>query len=96
MDRCPHCGEFLRDWIFLRGIALQGNQKLIYESVKKAGENGIHADRLFDILYGHDPNGGPDFETLAATVAHLNKKLRQQGEKVTAGHGRRFYRLVQS
>jgi hypothetical protein len=74
---------------------LKRYQKQIFEAVQKAGKNGIHSERLFDFLYGHDPNGGPDFKTLAAIVACLNRKLKPHGVKIFAGRGGdRVYRLV--
>ncbi len=81
-----------RDWLYVTRPALPGYQGRIYEIVKKAGKNGIHSERLFGLLYGHDPGGGPDFKSMAVIICHLNKKLR--GEKVYAGRNKRFYRLV--
>jgi len=103
LNLCPHCGHPMRDWLHVRNLPIQGedfprlrrHQKEIFEAVQKAGKNGIHSERLFDLLYGHDPDGGPDFTTLAAIVAHLNRKLKPYGMKVFAGrNGDRIYRLV--
>jgi hypothetical protein len=83
-----------RDWLHVARPDLPGYQQQIYEIVKKAGKNGIHSERLFDLLYSHDPDGGPDFKSMAVTIWQLNRKLR--GEKVHAGRNKRFYRLVKT
>jgi hypothetical protein len=98
MNICPTCRQIVRDWIWIDepsdSVRLFGKQKEIYEAVVKAGKNGIHSERLYDLLYSHDPNGGPDFKCLAVSIRWLNKKLEKKGEKVYAGRNRRFYRLV--
>ena len=95
---CPHCGQTLpRDFLWVgsdRGIALSGLQRQILERVTKAGQNGIHAERLFDFLYDHRADGGPSFKSLAVVVRHLNAKLRPVGKAVLAGRGQRYYRVV--
>jgi hypothetical protein len=105
MNLCPTCGHPIRDWLHLRSVPLPGedfpvlkrHQKTIFETVKRAGDNGIPAGRLFDILYGADPNGGPDFNTLSAIISHLNRKLKPHGVKVFAGRGSAgVYRLVKT
>jgi hypothetical protein len=103
VNLCPACGHPIRDWVHVRTSPLPGEdfpalkryQKQIFEAVQKAGKNGIHSERLFYLLYSHDPNGGPNFSGLAAIVAHLNRKLKPHGVKVFAGRGGdRVYRLV--
>lgn len=84
-----------RDWLYVTEPELVGHQRRIYEIVKKAGKDGIHSERLFDLLYSHDRDGGPDFKSLAVSIAQLNKKLRARGCKVWAGHNKRYYRLVE-
>ncbi len=96
---CPTCGHPVRDWIHPPSAdepVLQGKQKQIFDAVEKAGKNGIHSERLFHLLYGADPNGGPDFKCLAVIVRHLNMKLKKRGIKVWAGRGSRIYRLVEA
>ncbi len=85
-----------RDWLYVTLPELPGYQQRIYEIVKKAGKNGIHSERLFDLLYSHDPDGGPNFTCMAVNIWQLNKKLKSRGQKVYAGRNRRFYRLVEA
>ena len=84
-----------RDWLCVTDPPLVGYQRRIYEAVKKAGNNGIHSERLFDLLYSHDPDGGPDFKSLAVNIWQLNRKLKPHGVKVFAGRGGdRVYRFI--
>jgi hypothetical protein len=62
-------------------LHLVGRQKAIYDVVSKFAE-GIETDRLRDILYRDDPNGGAASKTLHVQVNQLNKKLAKYGEKI--------------
>lgn len=77
---CKCCGQTLPEKVAL-GIKLAPGEQLIVDSVVKAGQHGLHSDRLFNILYGDDPNGGPStgINTLHVRVWHLNRKLRTVG-----------------
>ena len=95
---CDKCGQTLpRDFMWLgsnKGVALTGLQRKILERVTKAGNNGVHAETLFQHLYGNRVDGGPEFKSMAVVVRHLNKKLRPLGKAVLAGKGQRFYKLT--
>lgn len=77
-----------------------GVQKKLVERVAKAGNNGVENGALFDHLYGHDPNGGPDmgFNAISSTIAAINKKLKPLKKKiVNPFRGRSsiaYYRIV--
>jgi hypothetical protein len=97
---CPSCGQTLpRDYLFIgtdkSPLALQGTKLTIFNAVSKAGAHGIHAERLYNIVYAGVRDGGPGFKTLATHVHQLNKCLRVAGKMVACGRGgSRQYRLV--
>ena len=97
MSVCPSCGQTLpRDFLFVgtsEWFRVEGKQRLVLQRVLKAGVHGVHAEVLFEHIYGNDVDGGPDFKCLAVTIRHLNKKLAPLGKRVWAGHKKRFYRL---
>lgn len=66
---------------FSLDIPLSHGDREIVEQVGKAGKHGITTDRLFDRLYGQDPNGGPDsgLKAVHARICALNKHLRPRG-----------------
>lgn len=97
---CPSCGRTLpRDWLALGSntIPMRGKQRILYDAVLKSGDAGISRDRLMDLMYGDDPNGGPDsYNTFSAIIRHINNKLEKAGRKIKStgmGQGEHFYVL---
>lgn len=87
---CECCGQALpRDFLLVDSeILLRGNQRVIWEAVLKAGKYGIDRDRLFQLLYGHDPDGGPESRNiLAVTVSVINRKIKKLGKRIEAPRG---------
>jgi hypothetical protein len=55
--KCACCGQALPESVDVP--ALKGKSRKIFEFVRKAGKAGILSDRLVDLVYQDDPNGGP-------------------------------------
>lgn len=82
---CPTCGQTLPLKNRPEGVYLSRLQGQIWDTVQKAGVHGILSDRLYDLLYQNDPNGGPDSRhCLSVHVWHLNCKIRPIGWEVRA------------
>lgn len=58
--------------------------------------HGVTRGQLMWLVYGEDPNGGPDSPNVVCVhIWHANKELRPQGYEITASRGRgSLYRLV--
>ncbi len=99
MTECPCCGQTMPPDLPV-GLKLRGNRLRVYEIVRRAGQNGITSDRIFDKLYELDPNGGPEsgLRIVSIIVCYLNKRLKDVGQKIqggASGHGcPGEYRLV--
>ena len=98
---CQCCGQSLpRDFLFVGsdiGLPVRGKQAQILDAVMKAGTHGIDPDRLFDLLYADDPNGGPDVgnRIVSIHINALNKRLVKVGKRIKGQRGRDcYYRLV--
>lgn len=82
------------------GLRLRGKRRQIFDLVRKAGKQGIRADRIFSALYDDDPNGGPDtgLKIIAVHVFHANRALEKFGLRIhggRTGHGALGeYRLI--
>lgn len=87
MSDCPCCGQTLPDDMPL-GLRLRGNERRIYERVRKAGQHGITSERLFDWLYADDPNGGPASQrnVVQVTICNINKKLKMINQRIESEH----------
>ena len=60
--------------------------------VHRSGVHGIRSDILFDLIYGADPNGGPDTgqKILAVHICRMNKDMKIFGlrlRSLTVGRG---------
>lgn len=87
---CKCCGQTLpRDFIIVGSdILLRGNQRIIWEAVLKASKYGIERDRLFQLIYGHDQNGGPDsLNIVSVNVYAINQKIKKLGKRIEAPRG---------
>lgn len=98
MAECACCGQTLPDDM-PEGLVLRGKRRAIYEAVRRAGSHGIDARRLWALLYGNDPNGGPTYRNIISVhIAHVNHALIPFSQKLWSGptgngcHG--IYRLV--
>ncbi len=55
-------------------------RRQIYEIIRDAGTLGIHQERLEQLLYGDDPNGGAGSNTCKVTICRaINPVLRRHG-----------------
>ena len=59
----------------------RGRKKQIVEAIHKAGSRGVTSERLFEIVYGGDRDGGPvtGVKILAVHVWAINKQLKPHG-----------------
>lgn len=87
MTECACCGQTLPPDL-PKGLKLRGRRLDIYNIVRRAGQNGITSDVIFERLYALDPNGGPDsgVRVVSIMICHLNKRLQPFGQKVQGGH----------
>lgn len=85
---CKCCGQTLPDLSLPDGLKLSGKRKLLFTAVNRAGQHGITTSRLFDALYGDDPNGGPNTGTriISTQVFFVNKRLKDMGWRIKGGH----------
>ncbi len=78
-------------------VYLSKTEKLIWNIVRRFP--GVGIDRLVDLLYGDDQNGGPDcaINTVRTQICQLNKRLRQVGQSISGRRNGRYdgYRLYQ-
>lgn len=65
---------------------LPGKRRKMFERIYSAGPGGIHSDRLIHLIYGEDPDGGPDWAQKCINVMayKINSVLRPRGWRVTA------------
>ena len=54
-----------------------GRRATLLQAVHKAGARGVTVARLFDLLYGDDPNGGPQdgANIISVYVSQINERL---------------------
>ncbi len=66
------------------GLKLSPIRQRIVEEVQRVGRHGILSDVLFEKIYGHRSDGGPDTWTkcLSAHIVHLNRQLKQTGCRI--------------
>jgi DNA-binding response OmpR family regulator len=83
---CPGCGRPLPD----DGIALPRIKRRILDLIHR--HPGISAERLRDLIWNDDPNGGPDRKVIHVHIAQLNKLLLPFGIEVR-GHVSNGYRV---
>lgn len=76
-ERCPHCGQFYPPKRRPK-VKLTRMQWDIFDRVQRAGRHGIPSDRLFDMLYANDPDGGPisGKHAMYTRIFHLNNRLK--------------------
>lgn len=80
---CPCCGQGIPEPLPL-GVKFIGVGKRLVELVHKAGPAGIATDALFERLYGHKVDGGPEqgLKVIQVHIAHINKKLQTVGKRI--------------
>jgi hypothetical protein len=79
---CPTCGQVIAP----KGLHLPPTKERILEAVQH--RPGITAEQLRSVVWGHDPNGGPECpHTLYVHIFQLNKLLAPLGFIVRAPKG---------
>lgn len=79
---------------------LSKKQWRAYDAIAKAGTSGIVSDRLIDITYADDPEGGPlDVKNgIRAIIRKVNQKISGDGFRIVGtsrgGPVDNFYRLA--
>ncbi len=65
-------------------------QSKIYNALKRAGPSGLPTERLVNIMYADDVNGGPEnyMATVYTTIYQANKRLKPARQRIrgTWGH----------
>jgi hypothetical protein len=79
MNTCPTCRQLLpppSPEVYLPTV-----QRRIVELVRQTGRRGIASDRLFDLVYSGDPDGGPltGRSCLSVHIHQINRRLRPIG-----------------
>lgn len=58
----------------------------------------VQAERIFDVMYADDPDGGPSpsrmYSAFKVALCHLRKKLKGSGVSIENAGYRRGYRLI--
>lgn len=85
-DVCTCCGQTLPPDDL--GITLPLRLRRILNAVRVSGRHGIRTDRLFDIIYGDDIDGGPlsGIKVLHVHISKLNKLIAPHGWRVAGEH----------
>lgn len=84
---CKCCGQTLPALVGIEAV-MSGGLKKIVETVRRAGRHGIQTERLFHVIYGDDPNGGPEtgIKVLHVRISQANRILRQHGYEIRGEH----------
>ena len=96
---CKCCGQTLPPAIDT-GLVLAPGYQRILDALHRAGKHGIESERLFAILYSHDPHGGPvtGLKCMHVRIWYLNQQLKKVGLRVKGQHTgsaeNGYYRLV--
>lgn len=87
---CSCCGQTLPPKLDV-GIYLTQLQQRLVERVHRAGKHGIQTSRLFDFMYGDDPNGGPSHgnDSLRVFIYQVNQRLKKVGKVIRSPKGGR-------
>jgi len=63
-------------------------QQRIFSALESAGQVGLSRAELFERVYGHDPNGGPDcMNGLNVQRSKMAKALSKHGMKISSNKG---------
>lgn len=91
---CPHCGHPMPPDEIVASLA--GKQRAIYQVIARAGSLGISTTEIIDVVYANDPNGGPTWNAVSATVSIINRKIGRFGLAIKSekGWGVSCYRLL--
>lgn len=55
-------------------------QRMIYEIIRDAGQEGIHRERLEQLVYGNSPYGGPATNSVGVMICrNINPALQARG-----------------
>lgn len=94
---CKCCGQTLPT-PYPKGVRLPKVQLAIFEAIRKAGKYGITRERVREVVYADDPDGGPEFDNVISVhVNRINKALSPAGLKIQSavGRGNSCYRLLE-
>lgn len=71
-------------------IELVGQQKRIYEAVKRAYPERISTNDLVDLIYSERSDGGPIWanSTIRRLIFDINQKIAAYGERLSGKPGR--------
>lgn len=80
---CPCCKQTLPD-VHPLGVKLTAFQSDMVKFIRRAGPHGIDTPRLFDLLYGDDPDGGPavGLKAVKALAYYTNRRLAAVGKEI--------------
>ena len=94
---CPSCG---RPMLADDGPDLTPIQQRIMAVIERHGE--VHSEIIWDVIYGSDPNGGPDLHLIDVHIFQMNRRLKERGLAVQrkrrgrAGQPWRLVRIAES
>jgi hypothetical protein len=91
---CSHCGHPLPD-SGVRGV-LTVQQRRLFDIVMRAGQAGITTPEIMSLLYGDDPDGGPDSLHIVSVLAlQIRKRIEPFGITIVgrSGNGSGYYIL---
>jgi DNA-binding response OmpR family regulator len=101
---CPCCNRPMEDSRApiegLAGAALTNQHRQMVAELVRAYPQPVSRDRLFDILYGLDPDGGPENvgNNIAVRIHKIRKAIELFGWTIPKQHGgtglQGFYRLA--
>lgn len=87
---CPHCGQPLAG--VRLGVHLGAFRARIFDSIKRAGRDGIDSDALFDLIYRDRPSSR---QALKSNVHLINGLLVSTDYRIRGSRGsEHVYRLV--
>ncbi len=77
---CPYCKQTM-PLSFKIEANLPPAWRAMLDIIYRAGEHGISTDRLVNLVYSDDPNGGPDnaVKSIHVRICRMNKRLRPLG-----------------
>lgn len=83
---CQCCGHPLPEY-GVRAV-LTNLQLRIFDAVAHAGQAGIPAQRIMDVVYADDPSGGPESHNIIAVVRRqMEPQLMAYGLKIKTRRG---------
>ncbi len=79
-------------------LGIRGSQALVLEAIWRGRGLPVMPERIFDVMYKDDPDGGPGqakmYREFKVALCHLRKRLVGSGVAIENCGYRRGYRLV--